>query len=225
MLNSSPVGEGRLRIVEPLVGQVHHVVCVHVGYSLGNLRASHTTANPENLISNLLVNAIATLDIHELVPETISATDDFNFVNELSPCDWNGNSNVVHLSAEDLIAENVISPDSTVRVGFVLAICKGNINQISKHSMSTIVLLAWFIDVSSVSINSIVADHLLHQEERIVVLVVSAWGIKENSHIGVVHLIISNHQKRRCVDRFFLSTTLSNSILANSNKAIANLLD
>jgi len=45
LLNSSPISERWLRVIEPLVGQMFDVISVHMADSLSNLRSSDTASN------------------------------------------------------------------------------------------------------------------------------------------------------------------------------------
>lgn len=53
-LDRAPVREARLRVVEPLVAQVLHVVAVQVAYALRDLRARHSPVQIKHLRAELL---------------------------------------------------------------------------------------------------------------------------------------------------------------------------
>ena len=55
-LNWTPVGEGWLGIVEPLVAQVLHVVVVDVSNSLGNLTSWKSATELEHVLSDFSVD-------------------------------------------------------------------------------------------------------------------------------------------------------------------------
>lgn len=202
-----------------------HVVGVHVRNSLGDFSTGHSASEHEHLLTNLLVDSFVGLSAHKTVPEAVSTTDNFDFVDKLTPGDWDVNTSEVHVSGEDFISINVVTPKTAVRVGFVFTVLNSDINKISEHDMHTVVLLHWGVTVLSVLVNSIASDHVLHKEEGVVVWVLSAWGIEEDTNICVDHLIISHHEEGWNIDTLFSSFSVSDGLLSNRGKLISDLLD
>lgn len=195
-----------------------------MAHTLSNLSSGDTASKSENLLSNLSVESSISLSAHQRVPETVSSTDDLDLIHKLSPVDWNVNTSEVHVSGEDFISEDVVTPKSAVRVGLVFTVSQGDIDEVSKHDVHSIVLLQGIVAMLSVSVNSVVSDHVLHQEECVVVWVLSSWSIKEDTDIGVVHLVISHHEKGWNVDTFVSSSSLADGFLTNAGQTITDLL-
>lgn len=116
ILDWAPVGEGWLRIVEPLVAQLLDVVVVNVGNSLGNLASWESSAQEEHVFANIIGNCSWRLGIQQLVVEVISSSDDLDIVEIVRVDSWEADSAVVHLSGEYLISEEVVSKETTVRI-------------------------------------------------------------------------------------------------------------
>ena len=176
---------------------------VHVGDALGHLRASHTTACLQNLNANFLVGFHGGLLDHKLIPESISATDNLDLVYELAIEDGSCKTNPVHLASKDLIAEQIAAEESAVRVSLVVAGLPSDIREVSKSRMSRVVLLLHVIEVLSVLRDIIVTDHVSQDPEGIVILMVDMWGVEENADVGIIHLIVAHHEKRRSVHAVF----------------------
>lgn len=225
LLNSTPVSERWLGVVEPGVGQVLHVVGVHPGDTLGNLGAGHTAAKSKHLLADLGVDTVGGLVSHERVPEAVSATDDLDLSAPFTPGDWNGDTGVVHRSGEDLVSEEVVTPKTAVRVGQVLAISKSHVNEISEETVHTVVLLVSVVKVNSVLVDAVVANHMLEESEGIVVWVLDAWSIEEDTNVGVVHLIISHHEEGWNVNALVLSTTGTSAGLTDRLESLSDLLN
>ena len=51
-----------------------------------------------------------------------------------------------------------------------------------------------------VLLDVIVADDVFKELEGVIVLIVYAWCIVENTNVGVVHLVITHHEKRGSID-------------------------
>jgi hypothetical protein len=58
-LNRSPVSEGWLSIVEPLVGKSLQLMVVNVSNSLGNFASWNSSADAHDLLSDLLVKSLS----------------------------------------------------------------------------------------------------------------------------------------------------------------------
>ena len=63
--------------------------------------------------------------------------------------------------------------------------------------MHRVVLLAHIVQVCAVLIDFIAAHHSLQEQERVEVLILPAWCIKEHTNGGVHHLIVTDHEKTR----------------------------
>ena len=199
-LNSAPVGEGWLRVVEPVVAEATDVVGISPGDTLGDLGASHTTACLDHLSADLVVLFANRALPHERVPVGVSATDNLDFVDVVRVVGGCGDTNPVHLADEDLVAEEVAAPETTVRVSEVLASLSGHIGELAKDALGRVVLLLRIVEMSGVLLDVVVTDNVLHQLEGVVVLVVDTWSIVEDTNVGVIHLVVTHHKERGSVD-------------------------
>ena len=182
-LDRSPVGEGRLSIVEPFVSQSLHVVSIDVRDSLSNLRSGDSASSLDHLLSNFSVDLVVRLEVHQLIVEVVSATDDFDIVDVVTIDGWQANTAVVHLSGENLVTEEVVSEDTTIRVGEVVRVSSGHIWKISEHGVHRVVLLVHIIEMSSILINSVRAEQVLEKQEGVVVLMFLTRSIVEDTNI------------------------------------------
>lgn len=195
VLDGSPVGEGWLGIVEPLVGNILEVIVVNVGNSLGNLGSWDSSSDTQELLTNLSVDSFWGLVGEEIVEEGVSSSVDLNIVQVVGVDGWHVDTAEVHLSGEDLVSEEVVSEKTSVGVGKVVAVGSGDIWEVSEKGMHGVVLLVDIIEVLSVLVDSVGSEHVLQKEEREVVFMLGRWSIIEDTNVGVVHLIISDHQK------------------------------
>ena len=108
---------------------------------------------------------------------------------------WEANTAVVHLSGEDLVTEEVVSENTAVGVGHVVGVSSGDIWEGTEKSVHGVVLLVDIVEVLSMLVDSVSAEHVLEEQEAVVVLILDAWGIVEDTNVGVDHLVISDHQK------------------------------
>jgi len=115
-LDGAPVGEGGLRIIEPLVAKLPHVSGVMVRDAFGDFRARHSAIEVKHLRSNLLHHIWSRLDWHQFVPEHVTGTNYLNFIDVVSVKGRNGDTCPIHLSGEHFIAEEPIAEDSTVAI-------------------------------------------------------------------------------------------------------------
>lgn len=194
-LDWSPVGEGWLGIVEPLVAELFDVVVINAGNSLGNLASWDSSAESEHVLTNFGVDGFWRLGGQELVVEVVSASDDLNIVQVVGVDGWEANTAVVHLSGEDLVTEEVVSENTAVGVGHVVGVSSGDIWEGTEKSVHGVVLLVDIVEVLSMLVDSVSAEHVLEEQEAVVVLILDAWGIVEDTNVGVDHLVISDHQK------------------------------
>lgn len=200
LLDWSPVSEARLSIVEPLVAELFDVVVINVGNSLGNLASWDSSTEGKHVLTNFLVDGFWRLSGQELVVEVVSASDDLDVVQVVRVDGWEANTAVVHLSGEDLVTEEVVSENTAVGVSQVVGISSGNIWKGTQESVHRVVLLVDIVEMLGVLVNSVAAEHVLEEQEAVVVLILDAWGIVEDTNVRVDHLIISDEQKSWDVD-------------------------
>ena len=87
-LNWSPVGEGWLSIVEPLVAQMLHVVVIDVRNSLGNFTSWKSTTELQHVGSNIRVDRCWSLSVEKGIVEMVTSTDNFNIVDVVTVDGW-----------------------------------------------------------------------------------------------------------------------------------------
>lgn len=138
---------------------------------------------------------------------------------------WEANTAVVHLSSENLIAEEIVTKHTAVRVSEVVGISSGDIGKISEQSVHRVVLFVHIVEVFSILIDSVGAEHVLEQIESIIVLVLERWSIVENTNIGVDHLVISDHKDSWDVDGSLGVLGWDVSSLGKGSESLLNLLD
>ena len=151
----SPVSEGWLGIVEPLIAKLLNVVVVNVGNSLGNLASWQSSAELEHVLTNIGVNRLWGLGGQKLVVEMVSASNALNIIEVMRVDGWKANTAIVHLSSEDFVSEEVVTEKTTVRVGEVVGISSGNIRKVSEKSMHRVVLFVAVIQVLGMLIDSV----------------------------------------------------------------------
>ena len=76
----------------------------------------------------------------------------------------------------------------------------GHIWQLTKDALGRVVLLLSIVEVLGIPLDVVVADDVPHELEGVVVLIVDAWSIVEDTNVGVVHLVVTHHEKRGSVD-------------------------
>ena len=116
-LNRSPVSEGGLSIVEPLVGQVLQVIGVDVRHAFRDLGLRNTSVKVEHLHADLLQGVGRTLDAHEFGIELVARANHLHVVEEVRLDRGKAHSAVVHLTSEHLVAEEVVAEDAAVGLG------------------------------------------------------------------------------------------------------------
>lgn len=171
-LDGTPVGESGLTIVEPFVSESLHVVGIEVGNSLGNLRSGDSTSGLDHLLSDLGVDFVMRLEVHHLVVEVVSATDDLNIIHEVSVDGGEAHTTVVHLTGEDFVTHVVGSEHTAVRVGEEVGVGDSDINEVGEEGMLGVVLLLSVIEVLGVLVNSVRSKDVLEESEGVVVFVV-----------------------------------------------------
>ena len=133
MLNWSPVGEGWLSIIEPLIAKLLDVIVIDVRNSLGNLTSWKSSSKGKHVLTNLAIDGFWCLRSQERVVEEVSASDDLNIVKIMRVDGWKANSAIVHLSGENLVTEEVVCEETTVRVGHVVSIGSSDVWKITKE--------------------------------------------------------------------------------------------
>jgi len=193
-LDWSPVGEGWLSIVEPLVADVLDVVVINVRNSLGNLGSWESSAKLEHVLTNVVVHGLWGLGGKEFVVKVVSTSDNLDVVEIMRVDGWKTNSAVVHLSCEYLISEEVVTEKTGITVRHVVAFSSSDIWKISEESVHRVVLLVAVVEMLGMLINSVRTEHVLQEKETVVVLVLDTWGIVEDTNVTVVHLIVSDEE-------------------------------
>ena len=163
LLNWSPVCEGRLSIIEPLIAEMFHVIGIDMANSIGYLRSCHSSIEVKHLRSDLLHDIRGRLNRHQLIPEDIPGTNYLDFLHKFSIVGEDMNTAEVHVTGEYFISKEPISKNSTVTVRTKQALSSGDINQVSKHDMHTIILLQVIIEVLSVPLDVVIANHSLQK--------------------------------------------------------------
>jgi hypothetical protein len=176
------------------------VVSIEVGNAVGNLRSVDTTANREQLGTNLLVDGLVGLLVEERVPQVVAATDDLNIVHIVTVDGWEADTAVVHLSGENFVTKEVVTEDSGIRVSEIVRVSHSDIWEVTEESVHSVVLLGNGVQVLSMLVNSVLSENVLEEQESVVVLVLNGWSIIEDSNVGVIHLIISDEEHGWNVD-------------------------
>ena len=140
--NWTPVSEGWLSIIEPLVTQLLKVISIDMGNSLGNLSSSESS-----------------------VEKMVSASVNLDIVEEMRVHGWKADTAVVHLSSEDLVTKEVVSEDTSIRVSHIVAVSSSNIWEITEEGMHGIVLLVAVIKMLGMLINSEFSEHVFEKKE------------------------------------------------------------
>ena len=85
----------------------------------------------------------------------VAASNYLNIIQVVRIDSWKTNTTVVHLTSENFISEEVVSPETSITVSEVVRFGHSNIRKISKKSVHAIVLLLYIVKVFSVLINSV----------------------------------------------------------------------
>ena len=224
-LDWSPVGERWLSIVEPLVADVLDVVVINVGNSLGDLGSWESSAKLEHVLTDVVVHGLWGLGGKEFVVKVVSTSDNLDVVEVMRVDGWETNSAVVHLSCEYLISEEVVTEKTGITVSEVMGLSSGDIWKISEESVHGVVLLVDVIKMLSVLINSVRPEHVLQEEETVVVLVLDTWGIVEDTNVTVVHLIVSDEEDSWDVDGFIGVLGGNGCVLWEGSEVLLNGID
>ena len=155
----------------------------------------------------------------------VAATNNFDIVKVMRVDSWEADTAVVHLTSEDLVTEEVVSENTTVTVGEVVRLSHGNIWKITKKSVHTVVLLLDIIKVFSMLVDSEGTKHVFQKEESIVVLMLNARSVVEDSNVRVVHLIVTNEHKSWDVHVLVQVGSISSSSLAHRLECVVYMVN
>jgi len=79
--------------------------------------------------------------------------------------------------------------------------------------------------MTGVLVNAVVTEHVLEEEEGIVVGILDGGGVIEDSDVGVDHLVVSDEEESRDVNGTFLVLDLASGLLGEGLEGSANLGD
>ena len=183
LLDGSPVGEGGLSIVKPLVAQVLHVVVVQVGHSLGYFGTGQSSPELQDLVADFGGDVAGALTGQQTVVQVVAASEDFHVIEIVGVDGRKTDSAVIHLSGEDFISKEGVSEDSTVGVGHVVGVSSGYIDEVSEQGMHRVVLFLHVVQVLSVLVNAVGTEHVLQKQEGVVVGVLHGGRVVEHSYV------------------------------------------
>jgi hypothetical protein len=78
------------------------------------------------------------------------------------------------------------------------------------------------VEVLGVLVDSVRSEHVLQEEETVVVLVLDTWSVVEDSNVRVVHLVISDEEDGWDIDGLLGVLGWSNSVLWERSKVLLN---
>jgi hypothetical protein len=130
----------------------------------------------------------------------VAASNDLDVVQVVAVDSGQADTAVVHLAGEDLVTEEVVTENAGVGVSEVVGLSHSHIGQVTEECVHGVVLLLDIVEMLSVLVDSVGAEHVLEEEECVVVLVLDAGGVVEDTDVGVVHLVITDEEEGRCVD-------------------------
>jgi hypothetical protein len=148
-----------------LVAQLLKVISIDVGNSLGNLGSSESSVEKQHVLADLTVDTSKGLVAHELVVKVVSASVNFNIIEVMRVHGWKADTAVVHLSSEDLVTEEVVSEDTSIRVSHIVGVSSGNIWEITEEGMHGVVLLVAIIEMLGMLVNSVFSEHVFEKKE------------------------------------------------------------
>jgi len=132
ILNSSPVSEGRLGIIEPLVADVLDMVRVHLGKAGCDFTASNISIKDKHVLSNSFVAALSAVCFcHKIVVDCVASSYNLDIIDVVTIDCWHTDSAIVHLSYENLISEEIIAEKTVVRTSDVVIVSNSDIWQVS----------------------------------------------------------------------------------------------
>jgi len=112
-----------------------------VGKSTSDFASWNSSSELQDLFSNGLVDFFWLVLVKQVIVHLVSSSDNFGFLEMVGLECLRRDSNVVHVGGKDLVSVDVVTPQSTVRVGKVVAVLNSNIDQFSENSVNGIVLL------------------------------------------------------------------------------------
>lgn len=100
-----------------------------------------------------------------------------------------------HLVSVDFVSVEVVSDQTSIRVGLVEALLDGEIRQITEKFVNSAVLSIGSIQVStSISVRSVFAQQALEHQHGVVVFMSPSRSVEEASDIDVGHFVVSHEQ-------------------------------
>ena len=109
------------------------VVGIHLRNAGCHFRARQVASEFEHLKTDSIValNVVFAL-IHQVVVEAIASPDDLYIVDVVTVNGRHAYSAIVHLSSKDFVTEEVVAPESSIRIGEIVSIRDRDIWQLSK---------------------------------------------------------------------------------------------
>ena len=161
--------------------------------ALRYFRSWNATVQIQHLGSDLLHDIRGGLNAHQLVPKYVSRSHYFDFADVVAVESGAGDSEPVHLSSEDFVAEEPVSKDAAVAIRTVQALSASHIGEFSQERVHSVVLFLRIVQMTTVLVDLVAANHPLQQKERIEILVFPAWSIVKNTDGRVGHLVVADH--------------------------------
>lgn len=112
--NRSPVCERGLSIIEPVIAEVLEMMVVKMGNSLCDFTSRDSTIKRQDLVSNLLSDFTWCLTSHEFVVKAVTTSINFDIIKIVRIDGWKTDTAVVHLSGEDFVSKEIVTPNTTV---------------------------------------------------------------------------------------------------------------
>ena len=108
------------------------VIIVEVADTSCNFGSVNSASDAQKLSSNYFVDLFWWFLCKERIPEMVAASDYLNVIQVMRVDSWKTNTAVVHLTSENFISEEVVSPDSSIAVSEVVGFSHGYIRKISE---------------------------------------------------------------------------------------------
>lgn len=155
----------------------------------------------------------------------VSATEHLDLVQVVRVDGGEADTAVVHLSSEDLVAEEIVTKHAVVRASKVVRIGSSDVGEVTEESVHRVVLLVDIVKVLSVLVHSVGTEHMLQEEEAVVVLILHRGSVVEDTNVGVNHLVISDEEDGRSVVRLLGVLGGDIASLGKGGEGLLNLLD
>lgn len=205
----SPSNNGQFSIPEPSGGSSVEQSSIEVGDSLGEFASWDSSSQIGDLLSNSLGSLSGSL-FSELVVDLVLGSEKLDGIQVAGVLGENNLGDVEHLRGEDLVSEKVVSEQSGIAVGEVVALVEGDIGPVSELLVEEGVLSVGGVQVlSGVLISSVLSHDVLEDLHGEEVGVSVAWGLEEDSDVDVGQLIISHEHGGWGVVWFFRIVSLS----------------